>query len=331
MPLTNLTRPQWGGPDSDIDIHLEEHTGIVDSVFQARSIMSGVTNMRNIRGTNTIRLDRVGSTSIRGRKVGEDLTRDRVRNDKFNLNVDTLLYARHEMDNMDEWMSSLDMRKEIATNNGTQFAKTYDQSCIIQLQKAADFQRPAHLGDAFHDGILIEAQVADDGGSADDLSDSAAILVRAHRRSLEELVDRDLGPDVYSEGITYVSPSVFTILLDHDKLMNVQFGAGAGNDFAGGRVAVMNGIRVVETPRFPRGAITNHQLGGDFNITAEVAKREIVTMLPSISLIGATLQPLTTKVWDDNENFSVVLDDYTSYNLTARRPDSVAVVSVDRS
>lgn len=331
MPLTNLTRPQWGGADSDIDIHLEEHTGIVDSTFAARSIMAGITNMRSIRGTNTIRLDRVGSTTVRGRKVGEPLTREQVKNDKFNLNVDTLLYARHEMDNMDEWMSSLDMRREIAQNNGTQFAKTYDQGCIIQLQKAADFQKPDYLGEAFHDGILVSETVADDGGSANDLADSAALLVRAHRRSVEQLVDRDLGPDVYSEGITFVSPSVFTMLLEHDKLMNVQFGAGEGNSFAGGRVAMMNGIRIVETPRFPRGAIANHPLGADFNITAEIAKREIITMLPSISLIGATLQPLTSKVWDDNENFSVVLDDYTSYNLTARRPDSVACVAITRS
>lgn len=332
MPLGNLTRPQWGGADSTIDIHMEEHTGIVDSTFLYRSQFAGITNMRNIRGTNTIRLDRVGSTSVRGRKVGEPLTRERVRNDKFNLNVDTLLYARHEMDNMDEWMSSLDMRKEIATNNGTKFAQTYDQGCIIQLQKAADFKAPDYMGDAFHDGILLEETIADDGGSAADLADSAAILVRAHRRSIEQLVDRDLGPDVYSSGITFVSPAVFTVLLDHDKLMNVQFGAPEGsNSFTGGRVATMNGIRVVETPRFPRGAIEDHPLGEDFDVSADVARREIITMLPEISLIGATLQPLTSKIWPDNENFSVVLDDYTSYNLTARRPDSVAVVGITRS
>lgn len=62
--------------------------------------------------------------------------------------------------------------------------------------------------------------------------------------------NRDLGGSL-TEFITLIRPDIFSMLMEHDKLMNVQFNGGNGNSMVGRRVAELNGMRVMETPRFP--------------------------------------------------------------------------------
>ena len=121
--LTDLTRPQWGGADSDVDIHIEEHLGIVDKTFAYSSKLAPYMNIRNLRGTNVARIDRFGDVQVSGRKSGDDLSISPVRNDKTTLTVDTVLYTRHQLDKFDDWVSSIDTRKELGELDGTALAK----------------------------------------------------------------------------------------------------------------------------------------------------------------------------------------------------------------
>jgi hypothetical protein len=321
MALADLTRPQWGGPNSDVDLHIEEHLGIVDASFQYASKFAAWTNIRNLRGTNTIRVDRIGSSTIAGRKAGEDLNITKVKSDKFNLTVDTVLYARHQFDKFDDWTASLDMRKEVAKEDGIALARQYDQACLIQLQKAGDFVAPLHLKDAFHDGILLPATIS---LAVADAEASADLLVREHRKGVEAFVNRDLGDQLISEGVTVMTPQIFSLLLEHKRLMNVEFGAGEGNSFVGGRIAMLNGVKVVETPRFATGAVTTSPLGEDYNLTATQAKRVMITFIPSLALVSAQVHPVSADYWEWKEKFCHVLDTFQSYAIGARRPDAVA-------
>jgi len=326
--LNDLTRPQFGGPDSDVDLHIEEHLGIVDKTFSYSSKLAPYLNIRNLRGTNTARIDRFGDVEVAGRKSGEDLVIAPVRNDKTILTVDTVLYTRHQLDKFDDWISNIDTRLELAELDGTALAKQFDQACLIQALKCADFTAPAHLAGSFNDGIKEEVTITGTlaSGEAD-----ADILVYAHRKSLEKLINRDLGDRLMSEGVTFVTPAVFTILNEHKRLQNVDYqggGMGVGNNFAAGRVAVMNGIRVIETPRMPTAAITGNALGAAFNVTAAEAKRQIVTVIPSLTLYAAQVHALDADYWEWKEKFSWVLDTYQSYNIGQRRPDSAAIVEI---
>lgn len=324
--LNNLTRAQWGGPNSDVDLHIEEHLGIVDKAFQYSSKMAPYMNIRSLKGTNSARIDRLGNVAVQGRKSGEELNVSVVRNDKFNLVVDTLLYTRHQFDKFDDWTSSIDMRKEVAELDGTALAKMFDTACLIQAMKCADFVAPAHLTDSFHNGVLVPATIS---GALADAEADADILVAAHRKSLESLINRDLGDKLYSEGVTFVTPAIFSRLLDHKRLMNVEYQGNDGtNSFSAGRIAVMNGIRVVETPRIPTAAITGNPLGTAFNVTATEAKRQIITLIPSMTLVTAQVHDLASDYWEWKENFSWVLDTYQSYNIGQRRPDTAACVEV---
>lgn len=326
--LNDLTRPQWGGPNSDVDLHIEEHLGIVDKTFAYSSKLAPFMNIRNLRGTNTARIDRFGDVEVSGRKAGEDLSITNVKNDKTILTVDTVLYTRHQLDKFDDWVSSIDTRKELADLDGTALAKQFDQACLIQAIKCADFVAPAHLAGAFGDGVLEQATIT--GTQASGEAD-ADILVYQHRKSIEKLINRDLGDRLMSEGVTFVTPAVFTILNEHKRLQNVEYqggGAGVGNNFAAGRVAQMNGIRVIETPRLPNAAITDNPLGAAFNVTAEQAKRQIVTIIPSLTLYAAQVHALDADYWEWKEKFSWVLDTFQSYNIGQRRPDAAAVVEI---
>ena len=326
--LTDLTRPQWGGATSNVDIHIEEHLGIVDKTFEYSSKLAPYMNIRTLRGTNTARIDRFGDVVVSGRKAGDDLIASVVRNDKINLVVDTVLYTRHQLDKFDDWTSSIDTRKELAELDGTALAKLFDQAVLIQAQKSADFVAPAHLAGAFNNGVEIPATIAGTqaAGEAD-----ADILVYSHRKSLEVLVNRDLGDRVYAEGVTFVTPAMFTILNEHRRLQNVEYqggGSGVGNNFASGRVAQMNGVKVVETPRLPSAAIVSSPLGAAFTLTAAQAKRQIVTIIPSLTLYAAQVHPLDADYWEWKEKFSWVLDTFQSYSIGQRRPDSAASVAV---
>lgn len=322
--LNDLSRPHYAGKNADVDIHLEEHLGIVDKAFAYTSKFAPLMNIRTLRGTNVARIDRIGNVKVGGRKSGEELAISRVVNDKWNLTVDTLLYLRHQFDNQDEWVSDLAMRKEVAELDGIELAKMFDQACLIAVAKAAALPAPTDLEDSFSPGILKQLTLT--GTPAE----KAEQLVRIHRAVCEEFVDRDLGDDLYSEGLTPVSAQVFSLLLEHGKLMNVEFQGvgGAVNDFARARVAILNGVRVLETPRFARAAITGHPLGSAFNVSAAEAKRQMLVFIPSKTLITAQVQPVTAKFWEWEEKFSWVLDTFQMYNIGARRPDTAAAVEI---
>lgn len=322
--LNDLSRPHYAGKNADVDIHLEEHLGIVDKAFAYTSKFAPLMNIRTLRGTNVARIDRIGNVKVGGRKSGEELAISRVVNDKWNLTVDTLLYLRHQFDNQDEWVSDLAMRKEVAELDGIELAKMFDQACLIAVAKAAALPAPTDLEDSFSPGILKQLTLT--GTPAE----KAEQLVRIHREVCEEFVDRDLGDDLYSEGLTPVSAQVFSLLLEHGKLMNVEFQGvgGAVNDYARARVAILNGVRVLETPRFARKAITGHPLGSAFNVSAAEAKRQMLVFIPSKTLITAQVQPVTAKFWEWEEKFSWVLDTFQMYNIGARRPDTAAAVEI---
>lgn len=320
-----LSRPDWAGASKDVDIHIEEHTGIVDKSFVYTSKLAPYMNIRTLRGSNTLRIDRLGAAQVKGRRAGEALVDTAIAQEKFNLTVDTTLYMRHRIDLFDDWTANRDMRREYAQEDGIGLAKQFDQACLIAALKAPEFVPPSSLSGSFSSGVLEVAAVTDAVSE-----DNADLIVRAHRASLEALINRDLGDRLYSEGVSFVTPRVFSILLEHARVTNVDYGAG-DNSFVKGRIGIVNGVRVVETPRVPAAAITDNALGDAFNVTALQAKRGIITLIPSLSLVTAQVHALQAKMWDDPENFATVLDTFQSYNIGVRRPDSIAVVQIGAS
>ncbi len=325
------TRNHWAGANADVDIHLEAYEGDIDGSFRVESMFrsSGLTNFKSVQAqSNTWRGDRMGGVSVKGRKSGTALDSQRVVNDKFVITVDTTSYIRTPIDYEDDWTAP-DRQSELSAEHGTAHAKAFDQAHIIQLIKAGSWVAPADLkaSGAFYDGLSYTLT----GYTAEtDPEVKAELLVQKHKTALAEFVKRDLGGSL-AEFVTLIDPDAFNVLLDHKKLMNVDYSSVAAgqNDFAMRRVGWLNGVRVIETPRFPTAAIANHILGPAFDVSATEAKTCMIVFHPRKTLVTVEAKPMTVRFWDDEKEFNNVLDSYTMYTVGIRRGDAVAVLVRD--
>lgn len=328
----STTRPHWGGANSDIDQHLELYTGIVDSRFQHTQVFNALSTQKSVADrSNTVRVDRFNTSQVKGRKAGEAIESQRVTSDKLNVTVECMMYIRNPIDWMDDWTAP-DRLAEMGRNNGTEFGLAYDEAHIIRLQKARTWTAPAHLKPAFSDGMFVNATLKLTTATTDDLEANASALVVAHGKIVEALIKRRVP---LSDMVTIVTPSVFTELTNHNKLINKDYVESNG-DFADRRVVKVNGIPVVELTTFPTAAITNHILstagnGQAFDATATDIKCEMITFSKSQSLLTVTAQPFTSDFWRDNAEMCNVLDCYTMFTIDVRRADTVGSVVVTRT
>lgn len=331
-----LTRDQWAGAAADVDIHIEAYEGDIEGSFRVESMFrgSGLTNFKSVENqSNAWRGDRIGGATVKGRRSGEKLEDARIANDKFVIVVDTTSYIRTPFDYQDDWTAP-DFQAEYSAEHGTAHAKAFDQAHIIALIKCATFQAPAHLKPAFHDGLSkvltgYAAAAADAGSLRTAAEVKADILVAGHKELVAEFINRDMGGSL-NEMVTLLRPDAFGVLLDHKKLMNVDFNGGSSSDnFAMRRVGYMNGVKVMESPRFPTGVITDHPLGTAFNVSAAEAKAVGVIFLPKKALVTVEAKGMTVRHWDYPKDFQSYLDSYCMYTVGTKRPDAVAVLFSD--
>lgn len=322
----NLTRPHWGGAASDVDIHLEVYQNEVDTRFQYQAIFLSLSSQRSVADrSNTYRIDRLNTSQVKGRTSGVALDPTPVRNDKMLIVVDTVLYIRNPIDYQDDWTAP-DFLTEMGQNNGSEFAEVFDQAHLIQLIKGRSWVAPDHLKPAFSDGIEIQATIDSDVTTQAGMEANAIAINQAHKAGIDELIKRKVP---LNDMITLVSTEVYSMLLEHPKLFNKDWGDANANGYKERRAVLMNGIPVVECTEFP--AAGTHPLGSAYTVTAEDAKCRMVTFSKSRTLVTVEAKPFTSRVWDDEQNFSNVLDCYAMYQVGERRPDTAAVVKFNEA
>ncbi|QBP32937.1 gp37 [Shigella phage Buco] len=322
----NLTRPHWGGAASDVDIHLEVYQNEVDTRFQYQAMFLGLSSQRSVADrSNTYRIDRLNTSSVKGRTSGVALEPTPVRNDKMLIVVDTVLYIRNPIDYQDDWTAP-DFLTEMGQNNGSEFAEVFDQAHLIQLIKGRSWVAPAHLKPAFSDGIEIEATIDSDVTTQAGMEANAIAINQAHKAGIDELIKRKVP---LNDMITLVSTEIYSLLLEHPKLFNKDWGDANANGYKERRAVLMNGIPVVECTEFPDAG--THPLGSAYTVTADDAKCRMVTFSKSRTLVTVEAKPFTSRIWDDEQNFANVLDCYAMYQVGERRPDTAAVVKFNEA
>lgn len=317
----NSTRPMWGGAQSDVDIHLEIYDNEIDSRFQYQAIFLGLSSQRSVADrSNTYRIDRLNTSTVKGRQSGEALDPTAVRNDKMLIVVDTVLYIRNPIDYQDDWTAP-DFLAEMGRNNGSEFAEIFDQAHLIQLIKGRAWQAPEFLKPAFSDGIEIPCELKLAPADLQERELDAENINQAHKAGVDALIKRKVP---LNDMVTLVSTEIYSKLLEHPKLFDRLFGDSNADGYKQRRVVVMNGIPVVECVEFPEEGV--HPLGSAYTVTADDAACRMVTFSKSKTLVTVEAQPFTSRIWDDKLNFSNVLDCYAMYTVGARRPDTAAVV-----
>lgn len=328
----NTTRPHFGGAASTTDQHLEIYTGIVDSQFQYTQVFQGMSSQRSTADrSNNIRIDRLNTSTVKGRQAGGQIDAQRVTSDKLNIIVEAMMYIRNPIDYMDDWTAP-DFLSDMGKNNGTAFGLQFDQAHIIRLQKARSFVAPAHLKPAFSDGLSAPVTILAAPAGTADLEANAEALVQAHAKIVETLTIRNVP---LMDMVTIVTPAVFTALCQHHKLLNKDYVAANG-DFAGRKVVQVNGVPVVQLTAFPTAAITGNILSttgnsNAFDVSATDIKGEMIVFSKALSLVTVTAKEFTSKFWDDNNEMCNVLDCYSMFTVDTRRPDTVGVVLVTRA
>lgn len=322
----NLTRPHWGGADSDVDIHLEVYQNEVDTRFQYQALFLGLSSQRSVADkSNTYRIDRLNTSAVKGRRSGEALDSTPVRNDKMIIIVDTVLYIRNPIDYQDEWTGP-DFLAEMGQNNGSEFAETFDQAHLIQLIKGRSWVAPAHLKPAFNDGIEVGAAILVPGTTTAtqltqaEMEANAMNINLAHKAGIDELIKRKTP---LMDMITLVDVDTYSRLLEHPKLLNLDFGPSNNDGYKDRRVVKMNGVPVVECTEFPSAG--THPLGTAYTVTADDAACRMVTFSKSKTLVTVEARPFTSRIWDDRGEFTNVLDCFAMYNVGLRRPDTAAI------
>lgn len=317
----NSTRVNWGGAQSDVDIHLEIYNNEVDSRFQYQALFLGLSQQRSVADrSNTYRIDRLNTSSVKGRQSGEALEPTRVTNDKMIIVVDTVLYIRNPIDYQDDWTAP-DWLAEMGQNNGSEFAEVFDQAHLIQLIKGRNWAAPDFLKPAFSDGIELTTELKAAPATQADREADAEAINQAHKAGVDELIKRKVP---LNDMVTLVSTEVYSKLLEHPKLFDRNFGDSNLDGYKQRRVVVMNGIPVVECVEFPEAG--THPLGSAYTVTSDDAACRMVTFSKSKTLVTVEAQPFTSRIWDDKQQFANVLDCYAMYTVGARRPDTAAVV-----
>lgn len=320
----NLTRPHWGGANSDTDIHLEVYQNEVDTAFQYSAIFTGLSAQRSTaERSNVYRIDRLNNSQVKGRKSGQTLEPTSVKNDKVTIVVDTTLYIRNPIDYQDDWTAP-DVLTEMGRNNGTSFAEMFDEAHAIQLIKSRDWKAPDHLKPAFGDGKEIDVTLTANATTEDQVEANAILINKAHRDAIDALIVQKVP---LTSMVTLLRTAEYSALLDHPKLFNNLYGQANDNGFKDRRVVTMNGIPVVEFLEFPDKVITDHQLGSTFNTTADDIKVGMVVFSRTMTLVTVEAKPFTSRMWDDTSNFANVLDCYAMYTVGVRRPDTAVSVS----
>ena len=321
-----LTRPNWGGPNSDDDQHLEVYQSEIDSRFQYDALFRQFSTQRSVADrSNTYRIDRLNSSSVQGRKSGVKLEESKVTSDKLVITVDTVMYIRNPIDYQDDWTAP-DFLTEMGQNNGSAFAEAFDEAHIIQVIKSRNWVAPAHLAPAFSDGLEVQAEFK--SGVAltyAEMEANAISLVRAHKVAVDQLIKRKIP---LSDIVTLIYTDQFSQILEHPKLFNKDFNETMVGSYGDRRLVRINGIPCVEFLQFPQTANPSHILGSDFNTSADDVKVKMVLFSKSKTLVTVEAKSFTTRIWDDQKEFANVLDAYCMYTVGQRRPDTAVSIKL---
>lgn len=322
------TRFHWGGTDADNDIHLEKYDGKILASFETQSLFrsAGLSDEVDVANqSNTYRFDLLGGAATSTRLSGEELEALRAVNEKSNIIVDRTTYVRHIFDWLDDWTSP-NIVDKVSREQARAHAKTFDLLHMTQLLKAGQWQAPASLKATgnFFDGIW---KVMDGISEETDQSKQADIFVQYFKEAIVEFTNRDL--DTTSNFVCLISPELFSILVEHEKIINLLYGGGEGNSYAGYRVGELLGIRVIQTPRFPKvaGDIADH--GTRFTLTPEEVRAQAVLFHPDYTLSTVWAHEYNSILIPDAQNHRNFLDSFAAFTVGLYRGDACAVFAWD--
>ncbi len=300
---------------------IDQYGGVVDSQFAKKSIMRKFVPVKAVRGTDTLLNRRIGKTELLAITAG---VRPEVGQTKFgsaSVTVDTLILARDNRSQLNEFQTDFAARKELAIDHGKEIAKFFDEAFLIQGVKGALLSAPSDLNSAFGGGHTVALSATND-------QLDPTLLYEAIASQIVSMQLDDMDTD---ECAVFVNPTQYEVLLNNDKLVDQDFSEANGN-FATGKFKVIMGVPVVMTNRMATdGVAVTHLLSNASNsnaydMTAAQAQVAALILHPKALLAGETI-PLSSDVFFDKVERSWFIDSFLAFGVANRLPGACGSVT----
>lgn len=301
---------------------IEEFTGMVEGTIERRSILTGLIPVRSVRGTATFTNRAVGKSTLQKVVPGAQL--DGVKSDfaKNAVTVDTVIAAREAFSLLDVFQTNIDVRREVATEQGKEHAKFFDQALLIQAAKAALLTESS-----FANGVSGKPS-GHFGGSqetlalAGDLADPAK-LYAALARLLVKMELKDVDPR-NDDVMLIVKPAEYYTLIQAEQLVNTQYVTASGNKVNDAWVLKTYGVPVFSSNNLPAGLnISGHLLSNAGNGNAydyDFTKLGALLFAPRAIQAGETI-PLEADIFYDKLYKSWFVDSHLAFAAGANRAE----------
>lgn len=323
-------------------LYIEQYGGEVEHRFLKDSFMRQFFKFKSVRGTDTITNDRVGSTALQKVSRGVRPTDHAPTFDNISVKVDTVVLARTTQFLLDDFLSHIDVRKEVGIEHGKTIGKFFDESFIVQAIKASQITNKDPAGVALggwtgaYNPSSVTLPTAIERTAPVDFKGGTIVVLGATgdeddpellELAIQDLCQRIEEKDVdISEAVLLMRPAQYYTLLKNNKLLDKDFSAANG-DYAKGKVMMANGVRVQVTNRFPTQAdvgqthfLSNAGNGNAYNVAQADVNCKVLLLMPKALLAGETI-PLTSKVhWSDIE-LQWFIDSYLAYGVTPNRAE----------
>ena len=334
MPITgsnlNVTFPNAiNGKDTTeaerLALIIEEFTGMVEGTIKRRSVVENFVPVRTVKGTATFTNHAVGKSSLQ--KVTPGVPLDGIKSDfaKASVTVDTVIAAREFFSLLEVFQTQMDVRREVATEQGKEIAKFFDQAILIQALKAARLANSAYANGtagkpAGHAGGSIQTLASADRANPDKLY--AAIKGALTKMELKDVVPRE------DDVIIVVNPQDYSTLIDAEKLINMNYVTSTGNKVNDGFLLKAVGVPVFSSNNLPNSVITGHKLTTTFNnFDGDFSKTVASIFSPKAVMAGATI-PVESDVFYEKMYKSWVVDSHLAFSVGPNRAEYAAEVAV---
>lgn len=335
-------------------LYIEQYGGEVEHRFLKESFMRQFFKFKSVRGTDTITNDRIGHTQLQKVQRGVRPVDHSPTFDNISVKVDTIVLARTNQFLLDDFLSHIDVRKEVGIEHGKEIGKFFDESFINQAIKAAQITNQVPVKDA--NGVVTGTELVGGWEDATTTGTKPANLIRTAPEGFQggtihildaagdeldpellELAVQDLCQAIEEkdvdimEAVLLMRPAQYYTLLKNDKLIDKDFSTGNG-DYAAGKVLKSNGVRLQVTNRFPKAAdvgeqhyLSNAGNGNAYNVTAEDVRVTALLLMPKALLAGETI-PLTSKVYYSDIELQWFIDSYLAYGVTPNRAEMAGAI-----
>ena len=192
------------------DLFLKVFSGEVMTSFNANTVMSDKTRVRNITSGKSAQFDAIGRIGAKYHTPGTELLGSNVEHGAKTVTIDDLLVSNSFIANIDEAKNHYEVRSEYSLQMGAALAQTYDRSLIslaVKTAAASGEGATTDQGDASNTNIGATPTVST---IVEALYQEAAAMDELYLPAADRFV--------------IVSPSTYWKLVQSDKLVDRDFG-----------------------------------------------------------------------------------------------------------